>query len=44
MTGGEYVIIAIVTGLATGLIGRARGSPFFIWFVIGVVVFTFAPC
>jgi hypothetical protein len=36
-----YVIIAVSFGLATGIIGRAKGSSFFIWFLIGCVVLIF---
>ena len=31
----EYLVIAFFFGLATGIIGRGKGSSFFIWFVIG---------
>lgn len=34
----EYLIIAFFFGLATALIGRAKGSSFFIWLVIGTVI------
>lgn len=34
----EYVVIALLSGLATGIIGRAKGSSFFIWLVIGTVL------
>ena len=34
----EYLVIAFFFGLATGLIGRAKGSSFFIWFLIGMVL------
>jgi ribosomal protein S27AE len=34
----EYLIIIFFFGLATGIIGRAKGSSFFIWFVIGAVL------
>ena len=33
-----YLLLALWFGLATGLVGRVRGSSFFIWFVIGAVV------
>ena len=33
-----FLIIAISFGLATGIIGRAKGSSFFIWFLIGAVI------
>ncbi len=34
----EYLVIAFSFGLANGIIGRAKGSSFFIWFVIGAVL------
>jgi hypothetical protein len=33
-----YVVIALSFGLATGIIGRAKGSSFFIWLIVGTVV------
>ena len=36
--GFEYVPIAVCFGLATGFIGRGKGSSFFIWFLIGTVI------
>jgi hypothetical protein len=38
MAGAPYLIIAFLFGLATGFIGRAKGSSFFLWFVIGSVI------
>jgi hypothetical protein len=38
MAGGFYALIAICFGLATGFVGRAKGSSFFIWFVVGAVL------
>ena len=38
MAGGEYVVIALSFGLATGIIGRAKGSSFLIWLVVGTVL------
>lgn len=38
MAGGIYVVVAISFGLAAGIIGRAKGSSFFIWFLIAAVV------
>lgn len=38
MGGIEYLIIAISFGLATGIIGRGKGSSFFIWFAVGAVI------
>jgi uncharacterized paraquat-inducible protein A len=34
----EYIPIAISFGLATGFIGRGKGSSFWIWFLIGTMV------
>jgi hypothetical protein len=34
----QYLVIAASFGLATGIIGRAKGSSFFIWFLIGAVL------
>ena len=36
--GFEYVLIAVLFGFATGFIGRAKGSSFFIWFLVGAVL------
>ena len=38
MVGGAYVLIALCFGVATGFAGRAKGSSFFIWFLIGTVL------
>ena len=38
MYGFEYVFIAVSFGLATAIIGRGKGSSFFIWFLIGMVI------
>ena len=38
MSGMAYVVIAVTFGIATGVIRRAQGSSFFIWFLIGAVV------
>lgn len=38
MAGGEYFVIALLSGLATGLVGRRKGSSFFIWFFVGAVL------
>ena len=37
-TGGRYVVVALAFGLATGIIGRTKGSSFFIWFLVGAVI------
>jgi uncharacterized protein (DUF983 family) len=33
----EYLLIASCFALATAVIGRSKGSSFFIWFVVGFV-------
>ena len=38
MAGASYVIIAVLFGIATGIIGHAKGSSFFLWFLIGTVI------
>ena len=32
-----YLLVALWFGIATGIIGRIRGSSFFIWFIVGAV-------
>lgn len=36
--GYEYVVIALSFGLATAIIGRAKGSSFFTWLIVGTVL------
>jgi len=36
--GNEYVVIALLFGIATAIIGRAKGSSFFIWFLVGTIL------
>jgi hypothetical protein len=36
--GLTYPLIAFLFGLATAIIGRAKGSSFFIWLLIGTVL------
>lgn len=38
MPGGAYVAICLGFALASGIIGRIKGSPFWIWFLIGGVL------
>jgi uncharacterized paraquat-inducible protein A len=38
MAGGGYILICVTSGLAAALIGRAKGSSFAIWFLVGAVV------
>jgi hypothetical protein len=33
-----YLIVALSFGIATGVIGRAKGSSFFIWLLVGTVL------
>jgi hypothetical protein len=35
---GPYIVIALSFALAGGLVGRAKGSSFFLWFLIAGVV------
>ena len=34
----EYLFIAFFFGLATAIIGKAKGSSFFLWLLIGAVL------
>jgi hypothetical protein len=38
VTGGAYIVIALAFALATGIVGRSKGSSFFIWFIVGGVL------
>ena len=38
MAGATYVLIALLSSLATGVIGRGKGSSFFIWSLVGIVL------
>jgi hypothetical protein len=38
MGGAAYVVIALSFGLATAIIGRAKGSSFWIWLLVGTLV------
>jgi hypothetical protein len=33
-----FIFIAVVFGIATGVIGRMKGSSFFIWFLVGTAL------
>ena len=33
-----YLIIALSFGIATAVVGRAKGSSFFIWFLVGTIL------
>ncbi|MFY9265670.1 MAG: hypothetical protein WAO61_09640 [Solirubrobacterales bacterium] len=34
----EYIVIPLFFGFVTALVGRAKGSSFFIWFIAGFVL------
>jgi uncharacterized paraquat-inducible protein A len=36
--GLEYLVIVFFFGLATGIIGKAKGASFWIWFLVGAVL------
>jgi hypothetical protein len=38
MSGAAYVIVALSFGIATAVIGRAKGSSFFIWLLVGTIL------
>ncbi len=38
MAGGAYIVIALFFGLAGGVVAKIKGSSFFIWFLIALVV------
>jgi hypothetical protein len=38
MAGGAYVVIALSFALAGGLVGRLKGSSFWIWFVVSGLI------
>jgi hypothetical protein len=38
MAGGAYVLIASLFAIATGMVGRGKGSSFFIWFIVGGIL------
>jgi hypothetical protein len=40
--GYEYLVIAFSFGLATAIIGRAKGGSFWLWLLIGTVLPPFA--
>jgi hypothetical protein len=38
LAGGAYALIAIMFGIGTGMVGRSKGSSFFVWFIVGAVL------
>ena len=37
MSGGFYIFVAVFFGLAGGMVGRMKGSSFFIWFLVSAI-------
>ena len=35
LSGGAFVVIVFFFGLATAIVGKIKGSSFFVWFLIG---------
>jgi hypothetical protein len=35
LSGGGFVVVLFFFGLATGIVGRIKGSSFFVWFLVG---------
>jgi len=38
MAGSAYIVIALSFGLAGGIVGKLKGSSFFIWFIVATVI------
>ena len=38
MAGAGYVVICLFFGLAGGMVGRAKGSSFLLWFLISALI------
>jgi hypothetical protein len=38
MEGGAYLVIALSFGLSGGIVGRMKGSSFWLWFAISAIV------
>ena len=38
MVGGEYLVIALFSGLGGGIVGKLKGSSFWVWFLIAAIV------
>jgi hypothetical protein len=36
VNGAYYLVLAFFFGLAAGVVGRIKGSSFFLWFIIGL--------
>ena len=38
MTGASLIVLMVFFGLAAGIIGKIKGSSFFVWFLIGAAL------
>lgn len=38
MEGAAYLVICFSFGMSTGIVGRMKGSSFWIWFLVGAVL------
>jgi hypothetical protein len=38
VAGGAYIVIALSFALAGGIVGRLKGSSFFIWFIVSGLI------
>ena len=38
MAGGAYVVIAVSFGVAGGVVGKLKGSSFFLWFLVSAAL------
>ena len=38
MAGGAYLLICFSFGMSTGIVGKMKGSSFWIWFITGAVL------
>ena len=38
MAGGYWLVLMFFFGLSAGIIGKIKGSSFFLWFLIGAIV------
>ena len=38
MEGGAFIPLVVSSGLAAAIIGKIKGSSFFLWFLVGVVL------
>ena len=38
MYGGAYIALCVLMGISAGVIGKIKGSSFFLWFLIGAIL------